>query len=205
MNRFTVAVLLFLYSTLPALSQENDTVFANQNRDTLLVTHYPDSIFRFDSEDFILADTLQVETRKFKSANRALMYALVLPGLGQAYNEKYWKVPIVLAALGGVGYAIVFNTREYETATINYILEETELNQRKLEYRKRNMELSYIAAIAVYGLQILDAYVDAHLSSWDVNDNLALGISPSIQPLMTPTSISGFSGGLRCSLKFKGR
>ena len=205
MNRFTVALLLLFFITLPAICQESDTVFANQKRDTLRVSQYPDSIFRFGTEDFLLADTLQEEAREVKSANRALMYALILPGLGQVYNEKYWKVPIVLAALGGVGYAIVFNTREYETATINYILEETELNERKLEYRKRNMELSYIAAIAVYGLQILDAYVDAHLHSWDVNDNLSLGISPSIHPLMTPTSISGFSGGLTCSLKFKGR
>jgi len=205
MNRYTVAVFLLLFISLPGIGQESDTVYTNQQKDGLLVSQNPDSIFRSGSEEFLLTDTLEVEARKVKSPKRALMYALVLPGLGQAYNEKYWKVPIVLAAMGGVGFAIVYNTREYETATLNYIMEESELNERKLEYRKRNMELSYIAAIVVYGLQILDAYVDAHLNSWDVNENLALGISPSIQPLMTPTRPGGFYGGLTCSIKFKGR
>lgn len=67
------------------------------------------------------------------------------------------------------------------------------------------MELSYIVGIAVYGLQILDAYVDANLSSWDVNDNLSMGISPSLQPMMAPSSKSGYSAGLTCSLKIRGR
>ncbi len=196
MNRFTVAVILSLFITLPAISQESDSIIVLQNSD---------SVHRFVSEGIVLADGPREKAPTVKSPKRALMYALVLPGLGQAYNEKYWKVPIVLAAFGGVGFAIVYNTREYETATINYILENTDLNERKLEFRKRNMELSYIALIAVYGLQILDAYVDAHLNSWDVNDNLALGISPSIRPLMTPGSQSGFSGGLTCSITFKGR
>ncbi len=196
MNRFTVAVILSLFLTLPAISQESESIAVIQNSD---------SVHRFVSEGSVLADRPQVEAPKVKSPRKALMYALVLPGLGQVYNEKYWKVPLVLAAFGGVGFAIVYNTREYETATINYILERTDLNERKLEFRKRNMELSYIALIAVYGLQILDAYVDANLNSWDVNDNLALGISPSIQPLMAPGSQSGFSGGLTCSITFKGR
>ena len=67
------------------------------------------------------------------------------------------------------------------------------------------MELSYIVGILVYGLQILDAYVDANMSSWDVNDNLSMRISPSIQPMMPPASLSGISGGLTCSFKIKGR
>ncbi len=196
MNRFTVAVLLLFFVALPAFSQESDTVIAVMDTD---------SIFRFGEGDFPVTDILLVPPLKVKSPTRALMLALVLPGLGQAYNEKYYKIPIVWAALGGVGFAIVYNTRQYEQATLDYILDESDLNKRKLEYQKRNMELSYIAAIAVYGLQILDAYVDAHLYSWDVNDNLSLGISPSLQPMMAPTGLTGYSGGLTCSFKIKGR
>ncbi len=196
MNRFTVAVLLLFLMAFPAFSQESDTVIAVMNTD---------SIYRFGERDLMVTDTLMVQPRKFKSPNRALMLALVLPGLGQVYNEKYYKIPIVWAALGGAGFAIVYNTRQYEQATLDYMLDESDLNERKLEYQKRNMELSYIAAIAVYGLQILDAYVDAHLYSWDVNDNLSLGISPSLQPMMAPTSLTGYSGGLTCSFKIKGR
>ncbi|MDF1575052.1 MAG: DUF5683 domain-containing protein [Bacteroidales bacterium] len=205
MNKFTVAVLLCFFTTLSATGQESDTVFHSQHPDSLQVLQHPDSVFRFAEENFLLPDSLMTEPVKVKSPSRALMLALVLPGLGQAYNGKYWKMPIVWAALGGVGYAAVYNTREYEQATIDYILEESSLNEQKLEYWKRNMEYSYIIAIAVYGLQILDAYVDAHLYSWNVNDNLSLGISPSIRPMMDPNGFNGLSGGLSCSINFKGR
>jgi hypothetical protein len=87
----------------------------------------------------------------------------------------------------------------------NYILDESDDNERIVRGWKRNMELSYIVTILVYGLQLLDAYVDANLHSWDVNDNLSLGISPSLQPMMSHTSLTGLSGGLTCSLKIRGR
>ena len=67
------------------------------------------------------------------------------------------------------------------------------------------MELSYIAMIAIYALQVLDAYVDAQLYSWDVNDNLSLRVSPSLQPLLAPNSLTGQSYGLTCSFNIRGR
>jgi len=66
------------------------------------------------------------------------------------------------------------------------------------------MELSYIAMIAIYTLQAVDAYVDALLFSWDVNQNLSMRVSPSLQPLMVPSS-TGHSYGLTCSFKIGGR
>ncbi|MEA3462407.1 MAG: DUF5683 domain-containing protein, partial [Bacteroidota bacterium] len=133
------------------------------------------------------------------------MFALVLPGLGQAYNGKHWKIPIVWGALGAVGYAVVFNTNGYQNATYRYLEEPSDDNERWIQLWKRNMELSYIVGILVYGLQILDAYVDANLYTWDVNENLSMRISPSLQPLMTPANLNGYSGGLTCSFKIKGR
>jgi hypothetical protein len=196
MNRFTVAVIFSLLMATPLFSQERDTVMAVMNSD---------SIFRFGEGDFPVTDIVLEPAVEVKSPTRALMLALILPGLGQAYNEKYYKIPIVWAAMGGVGYAISFNTKEYKAATINYIRDENDLNKKKLEFWKRNMELSYIATILVYGLQILDAYVDANLYSWNVSNNLSMGISPSLQPMMTQNSLTGFSGGLTCSLKIRGR
>ena len=210
MNRFIVAVLLFLMS-LQAFCQESDTVRANVESDTLQTFQYYDSVYQVQESPLLVADSLlvpdtaQVEAREPKSPTRALMYALVLPGLGQAYNGKYYKMPIVWAALGGAGYAIVFNTGKYEEATRNFMLDESDDNERILKGWKRNMELSYIVAILVYGLQILDAYVDANLYSWNVNDNLSMGISPSLQPMMSHTSLTGYSGGLTCSFKIRGR
>jgi hypothetical protein len=205
MNRFNVAVLLLFFMLLPAFSQESDTVHVNMQSDTVFNTQTLDSIYRIVEGDLPVLDTQQPEVREPKLPIRALMYALVLPGLGQAYNGKYWKMPIVWASLGGVGYTIVYNTKKYEEATINFILDESSDNKRILDGWKRNMELSYIVAFLVYGLQVLDAYVDANLYNWDVNENLSLGISPSLQPMMTHTSLTGYSGGLTCSFKIRGR
>jgi hypothetical protein len=156
--------------------------------------------------DSLLADSLMLaEAQEPKNPSKAIMYALVLPGLGQAYNGKYWKMPIVWAAIGGAGYAIAYNTGEYKQASYDYAQNPDDLNERYLSFWRRNMELSYIAMIAVYALQVLDAYVDAQLFSWDVNDNLSIGVSPSLKPLMAPGSISGYSYGLGCNFNIRGR
>jgi len=210
MSRFNVAVLLFIL-TLPVFSQESDTVNVIQNSDTLSSIQNYDSLYQFTESEFLLSDTLTepdslqvVEVRKPKSPSRALLYAMVLPGLGQAYNGKYWKIPIVWGALGVSGYAIYYNTQQYELAVRDYLVSESD-DDRIVRGWRRNMELSFIVTALIYGLQILDAYVDANLYSWDVNDNLSLGISPSLQPMMSHTSLSGYSGGLTCSLKIRGR
>jgi hypothetical protein len=204
MSRFLVAVFLSML-TLPAVSQELDTIQAIQPRDTLLTIQNYDSIYQIGEAELPRPDSLVIEVREPKSPTRALMYALVLPGLGQAYNGKYWKIPLVWGALGAAGYAVHYNSGMYEQAMLNYIEDESDNNERIVRGWKRNMELSYIVAILVYGLQVLDAYVDANLYNWDVNENLSLGISPSLQPLMSHTSLEGFSGGLTCSLKIRGR
>ena len=211
MNRFCVAVFLIIL-TLPAFSQEADTVLNPRGIDTLDVVHNYDSTYLFLERGFQSSDTVMqwdsvqvAEVLEPKSPSRALLLAMVLPGLGQAYNGKYWKIPIVWGALGLSGYAISYNTTMYEEATRNYLLEPTDQNERYMRGYRRNMELSYIVTGLLYGLQILDAYVDANLSTWDVNDNLSLGISPSVQPLTSHTSLRGLSGGLTCSIKIKGR
>ena len=67
------------------------------------------------------------------------------------------------------------------------------------------MELSYIALTFVYALQVVDSYVDAQLYSWDVSENLSMRVVPSLQPLMTPVSMTGQSYGITCSFNLKGR
>jgi Family of unknown function (DUF5683) len=204
MNRITVAFILLLSISLPAICQESDTLYHAQQRDTVLTVLQMDTIYHFGDEDLLLADTVLAKPLEPKSANRALMYALALPGLGQAYNGKYWKMPLVWGAMGAAGYAISYTTKLYKQSILDYIQIE-DYDERYLEFYRRNMELSYIAMIAVYGLQILDAYVDAYLYSWDVNDNLSLRIAPALQPMMAPTSLTGYSGGITCSLKIRGR
>ena len=114
-------------------------------------------------------------------------------------------MPIVWAALGGVGYAIGYNTKQYRQASLDYAEEQNETTEFYLQAWRRNMELSYIGLIVVYALQMVDAYVDAQLYNWDVSDNLSLRIAPSLQPLLSPTSLTGPSYGLTCSFNLKGR
>jgi len=133
------------------------------------------------------------------------MYALVLPGLGQGYNKSYYKIPIVIAALGGIGYAIGFNTKMYRESSSDYALSPDATNERYLRYWRRNVELSYIGLILVYALQVLDAYVGAQLYNWDVNDNLSLRVAPSLQPMLSPVSVTGHVYGFTCSIDFKRR
>ncbi len=205
MNRYIQAVFIIFFINSSAFCQEQDSVAVHTRIDSIYET--ADQNLGFSdaaviSDSTVVSDSIvPVEVR---SASKALMFGLVLPGLGQAYNRKYWKMPIVWAAVGVAGYAIVSNTKQYKQSSANYALEPSDINERYLQYWRRNMELSYIAMIAIYTLQAVDAYVDALLFSWDVNQNLSMRVSPSLQPLMVPSS-TGHSYGLTCSFKIGGR
>jgi len=171
--------------------------------DTVYEMLGPDTISRYRTAPRVMGDTAHVEPDFSHSPSRATMLALVLPGLGQTYNQKYYKIPIVWGALAGAGYAINFNTKQYKIYLELYAADRDDTTERYVEYWKRNMELSYIALVAVYALQVLDAYVDAQLYNWDVTENLSMGISPSLQPLMVPGSLTGQSYGLTCSFNLR--
>jgi len=137
------------------------------------------------------------------SAKKATYLALI-PGAGQIYNKKYWKLPIVYGGFGVIGYFALTNRSEYIKYNDAYVcvLNDPEGCEDELaikydadqlksarDYYRRNMELSFILLGAWYGLQILDAVVDAHLYYWEVNDNLSVRVEPTIQRLPIQTSI----------------
>ncbi|TFH27092.1 MAG: hypothetical protein E4H10_05030 [Bacteroidia bacterium] len=209
MNKFFPAVLILFCLVFPAKGQEPDI-------DPMVL----DSIYKLVDEDIFHADSLYIDKLYIDSLIadsllnvldyshsplKATLYALVLPGLGQAYNKKYWKMPIVWAGLGGVVYAVSFNTKKYQQATYDFAEDPSDQNQYALKYWRRYMELSYIGLVVVYAFQVLDAYVDAHLHNWNVNDNLSMGVAPSLQPLMHPSSLTGQSVGITCTLNIRGR
>ncbi len=120
---------------------------------------------------------------------KAAFYSAVIPGLGQAYNKKYWKIPIVYAGLGISLYSYTFNQKKYHdfrdeykrrldgTRDINHPLygrlpDEIVLNGQK--FHQRNRDLSVLVAAGFYILNIVDANVDAHLTQFNVNENLSL-------------------------------
>lgn len=151
------------------------------------------------------ADTIQQnETRqqdslvKAHSPRKAGLYSAALPGLGQAYNEKYWKIPVIYAGFGTLAYFINQNNTEYNKFKDAYAFviageegeppneyveryERNEDNLRKLkDYYRRNLELSYILTGALYILNIIDATVDAHFFEFNVDEDLSLKVSPYI-------------------------
>lgn len=133
----------------------------------------------------------------------------ILPGAGQVYNGKWWKVPIVYAGFGGLGYLAYSNYSDYKTYLTAYKiktgnLEEgvtpSELSLQLTEYYqasqlqtykdsyRRDFELYCIILVAWYGLNIVDAIVDGHLYTYDISDDLSLNIDPCLQPIETPYS-----------------
>lgn len=123
---------------------------------------------------------------------RAAFYSAVLPGLGQAYNGRYWKIPIVYAALGVGTYFYINNDNEYHRYRDAYrirlaggtndefsdengtpLISDSGLQDAQ-EFYQRNKEVSLLVMIGLYALNIIDANVDAHLQQFNVSENLAL-------------------------------
>ena len=130
------------------------------------------------------------------SPTKATIFSAVLPGAGQVYNRKYWKVPIVAAGIGTCVYFIDRNTRQYERYKDAYIaLTDNDPNtvdefngqfsagavlDVANTYRKWR-DLSWICTGAVYILNIVDATVDAHFVRFDAGDDLTLAVAPGFE------------------------
>lgn len=205
-RRILVTVLLFTFCSISLLSQENDTLVSS-SRDLIIPREDPPVFLLDDSitQVEILADSItKDEIEEGHSARKAMIYSIVLPGLGQAYNKKYWKMPIVYAALGGAVYAISYNSGQYRLASDTYSADggQTDINERYLKYWRRNLELSIIALVAVDALAVVDAYVDANLFYWDVDPDLTLRVEPTIQPFYNASGTMKNNYGFKCSLTF---
>ena len=136
---------------------------------------------------------------------RAMWLAIVLPGAGQIYNRKYWKLPIIYGGFVGCAYAMRWNNQMYSDYSRAYIdiadddpntksyetfikfgntINETNIEQWKSRFKSRKdrfrrwRDLSFFCMVGVYGLSIIDAYVDASLSQFDISDDLSLHVEP---------------------------
>lgn len=134
--------------------------------------------------------------------SKAAFYSAVLPGLGQIYNRRYWKVPIVYAAIGTGIYAYNFNNSEYnrfrdafkrrragftddeffgEGRAADDPLLSNEVLQNQQERFQRDRDLALLITIGLYVLNILDANVDSHLKQFNVDEDLSLDIRPYLE------------------------
>lgn len=152
---------------------------------------------------------------KQHNPKRASIYAALVPGLGQIYNRKYWKLPILYAGFGIMTYFIVTNTNsylEYKSAYIESVNGNTDGNYAYLvnkysesellsaeEYYRRNLEISILVTALWYVLSIIDATVDAHLYTYNINENLSFRVSPDLLP---PATAFRVQPGIKLCFRF---
>ena len=217
-----------------------DTVKAVKDAETVISTEAlstPDTAQTVQAETplTLAPDTLtQKKKRDWTTwrpeTKRAMWLALVLPGAGQIYNRKYWKLPIVYGGFVGCAYAMRWNNQMYSDYSQAYLdlmdddpntqsynqflhlgakIDETNIQRYQQLFKKRKdkfrrwRDLSFFCLVGVYALSIIDAYVDASLSEFDISKDLSLRVEPTI--LNNDRERNPFKAnslGLSCSLNF---
>jgi hypothetical protein len=176
--------------------------------------------------DSIQKGNPQPKKRFIPDSQRSVWLALVFPGAGQIYNRKYWKLPIVYGGFVGCTYALSWNNKMYKDYSQAYLdimdddpntksyedflpmnssiagQEERfkEIFKKRKDAYRRQRDLSIFAFIGVYLLSVIDAYVDAELSDFDITKDIGLKVEPA---MFNDGKNKNFGSiGLQCSLKF---
>jgi hypothetical protein len=177
-------------------------IYAQQNDDSLYTSNVV--------EDPVL-DTMST----VHSPKKAGWMSAALPGLGQIYNKKYWKTPVIYVAFGTITYFLVNHNSTYQDYREAYIRrtdddptnddiypQYTVENLRVLKdiyWKRRDFDIILIALL--YTLNVLDAVVDAHFFTYDISEDLSLHIDPVLKPNFGFTSM-GSTAGLSLSISF---
>ena len=154
-------------------------------------------------------DIVKMEQEDPLRPARAAFYSAVLPGLGQAYNKRYWKIPLVYGAIGASIYTYDFNQKNYLRYRTAYkrriagynddefqgLIASTDRLIDGQDFYKRNRDRSMLFIIGFYLLNILDANIDAHLKQYNVSSEL------SFKPFLD-TTVNTPSAGMRIALTF---
>lgn len=203
---------LFFYPLFLVLLFFCSKSFAQQKQDTLIFKADSTTAKKFDStskKNFLALDT----TAKKYNPKVATFRSAVLPGWGQAYNKKYWKIPIIYGALGVTAGVFFYNLKTYKKLKQAVILrsDNDPTNDSQVDpefinlstesirsYRnsfRQNVDYSVLFFIAFWGLNVVDATVDAHLKSFDVGNDLSLKIKPTL--------LNGNTAGVSMVFSFK--
>ncbi len=216
------------------LTGQIDSIRGEEEYITLMGEQKDSSVVRFSiSADSLLKYAGHKKKDRFiPDPKKALWLAIVFPGGGQIYNRKYWKLPLVYGGFLGCIYAMTWNNtmyRDYSQAYIDImdsdentksyenfipVRYDVKANQahlqdvfrRKKNYYRRFRDLSMFCMIGVYALSIIDAYVDAELSSFDISRDLTMKVSPTVinekYSAMRASGLSTSAYGLQCSFNF---
>lgn len=170
MNRFLFLIFFSIFFNLNYIYSQNQ-FSANSISNNFL------NIDKYSNKDSI------------HSPKKAALYSSLLPGLGQGYNHKYWKIPIIYAGLGGSAYMFISNRKHFidyrdaiemrlddDPTTIDPYIDLYTMDQLTYykDYYRRNLEISVIVFVGVYLINILDAVVDAHLYGFSIDTDLSM-------------------------------
>lgn len=199
--------IFFLAFCVQSARTQNDTTITKQTTDNL--TAVPPTTITSDSlpKSTAVADT----SKKRSSASKAALLSAVLPGAGQVYNKKYWKLPLVYGALAFPAYTFVDNLKWFQRTryAFNVLSAKDSANYKNVyvqlqplvergdksglqNYRndfRRNVDYSVLAFLLLWGLNVVDATVDAHLKDFNITDDLSLQIRPGYMPVANTAGI----------------
>jgi hypothetical protein len=206
MKKKSVAIIFFFFSSFFSICLHAQKVDTLKHRDSVPVEKV-DSLIKIQH-----------------SPRKAAIRSAIIPGWGQAYNKKYWKIPIIYAALGITGYIFVDNLKTYKGLRFAYAakykaslppydstssypgpyqdstdyfkidpryaqIDIESLRQDRNQFRQY-IDYSVLFFVVFWGLNVVDAVVDAHLKAFDISPNLSLKIRPSYNPLLKTGAVS---------------
>ena len=204
-----------------------DTIVSSTPVDTARLRQLSDSLLAQP----IAKAQQQVQKAFVPKPTKALWLSLVLPGAGQIYNRKYWKLPIIYGGFLGCAYALTWNQmmyRDYSQAYLDIMDDDPntksyldmlppryditgredqfkKIFKRKKDFYRRYRDLSAFCFIGVYLLSVVDAYVDAQLSEFDISPDLSMKVEPAVigtPKLMGGTTSGRAAYGVGCRLRF---
>lgn len=204
---FCFFLTVFMGISLSLYSQEQDSLEVRRNKNSIMFGELE------GMESIQTADTTH-------SPRKAALYSAILPGAGQFYNQKYWKIPLVYALGAFAAYQIKSNHQNYmlfRNVYVNIVDGnpnnnddyqaftdrglDTETIKRRLEVFKRDRDYWIILAGLFYVLNIVDATVDAHLREFSLNENLSMRVQPSLQS----NPYQNMQAGISLSFVIKGK
>ena len=229
MKRIRLTYITFVLALLVQLGLGGSSAYAQnvekKNHMDMEELSAPVDTFLLAAKSDSLLKLSQPKERFIPNSNRSVWLAMAFPGAGQIYNRKYWKLPIVYGGFVGCAYALNWNNKMYKDYSQAYLdimdddpntksyqdflplnssiagQEERfkEIFRKRKDVYRRQRDLSIFAFIGVYLLSIVDAYVDAELSDFDISNDIGLRVEPA---LFDNGHNKYNSVGLQCSLKF---
>ena len=231
--RIRLLIALFSLLILPHATARSQESFVPSAHDMSPLLSVSDSVSPSTQEPLpsFEKQALKIQQQALWQPNstKAILWAF-LPGGGQIYNRKYWKLPIVWGAFMACYYSITWNNRQYQeyhaayrdlsgpdpehntswlvfaptgAQASDYQQYQSSLRstlKRGNDFYRRYRDLSIVATVLVYGLSILDAYVDAELYTFDISPDLSLRVVPEVG--LPKLGLPSYQMGVNCSLTF---